>query len=145
MMQRIFSILCFILIAASLHAQQPPKMVEKEIEVGMIVKIMPCKKGGKTFESMDSYRKTRIVPGLAVIDSTTGEGVFENFFSPGDFDAKRLTCEYGNKKYKVAALRVFDDEKTGKEKRVMILYTKDPLTVIWVEFDKAVELKEIEF
>lgn len=143
-MIRIFSICCLLFISSVAKAQQP-ELVDKEIAVGMTVKIMPCKKGQKSFESMDSYRKTRIVPGQAVIDSATGDGVFENFFSPGDFDAKRLSCEYGNKKYKVAALRVFDDEKTGKEKRVMILYTKDPLTVIWVEFDKAVELKEIEF
>jgi hypothetical protein len=45
----------------------------------------------------------------------------------------------------VAALREFDDEKTKETKRVMILYTKDPYTMIWVEFDKAIELKEIEF
>jgi len=143
-MIRIFSICCLLLITNIARAQRP-EPVDKEIAVGMMVKIMPCKKGKKSFESMDSYRKTRIVPGQAVIDSATGDGVFENFFSPGDFDAKRLACEYGNKKYKVAALRVFDDPKTGKEKRVMILYTKDPLTVIWVEFDKAIELKEIEF
>lgn len=120
-------------------------VVEKELEIGMLVKITPCAKGKTSFEAMDMYRKTRIPTSTIEIDSTTGEGIFENFFAPGDFDAKRLPCDYGNKKYRVAALKIFEDKETEAERRVMILYTKDPLTMIWVEFDKAVELKEIEF
>jgi hypothetical protein len=119
-------------------------VVEKEIEVGMKVKIMTCKGKGKSIESMDLYRKTRI-PETILIDTATGDGIFESFFTPGDFDAKRLPCSYSNKSYIVAALRLFNDEKTGIEKRVMILYTNDPYALIWVEFDKAIELKEISF
>lgn len=131
--------ICFV--AFHIKAQQA---IEKNIEVGMLVKITSCPKGVKSFESMDIYRKTRI-PEKINIDSVTGEGIFENFFNVGDFDAKRLPCEYGNKKYKVAALQIFDDEKTNTQRRIMILYTSDPLALIWVEFDKAVELKEVEF
>jgi hypothetical protein len=120
-------------------------LVEKQLEIGMLVKITPCKKGKSSFEAMDMYRKTRIPTSVIQIDSATGEGIFENFFAPGDFDAKRLPCDYGNKKYRVAALKIFADKETGEERRVLILYTKEPLTMIWVEFDKAVELKEIEF
>lgn len=134
---------CFSIVAVfTAHAQA---LVDKNIEVGMTVKIMPCKAGKTNLQTMDMYRKTRIPNGPVGIDSATGEGVFENFFAPGDFDTKRLPCEYSNKKYKVAALRVFDDPKTGKEKRVMILYTKEPLTMIWVEFDKAIESGELTF
>jgi hypothetical protein len=119
-------------------------MVEKEIAVGMKVKIATCKDKGKSIESMDLYRKTRI-PETILIDTATGEGIFESFFTQGDFDAKRLPCSYSNKSYIVAALRLFADEKTGIEKRVMILYTNEPYALIWVEFDKAIELKEISF
>lgn len=91
------------------------------------------------------YRKTRIPTSTIEIDSATGDGIFENFFAPGDFDAKRVPCEYGNQKYRVAALKIFEDKDTGAERRVLILYTKEPLTMLWVEFDKAIELKEIEF
>jgi hypothetical protein len=94
---------------------------------------------------MDMYRKTRIPTSTIEIDTATGDGIFENFFAPGDFDARRLPCDYGGKTYIVAALKVFEDKETGGERRVMILYTKEALTMIWVEFDKAVELKEIEF
>lgn len=120
-------------------------LVEKQIEIGMLVKITPCKKGKSSFEGMDMYRKTRIPTSRIEIDSATGDGIFENFFAPGDFDAKRVPCDYGNQKYRVAALRIFEDKDTGTERRVLILYTKEPLTMIWVEFDKAIELKEIEF
>jgi hypothetical protein len=145
-MKQLFSVALLIMAAFTMHAQTPQQsMVDKEITVGMTVKIPACKKGKTIIESMDRYRKTRMVPGEVVIDSVTGDGIFESFFAPGDFDAKRLTCDYSNQKYKVAALRVFEDEKTKQDKRVMILYTKDPWTMIWVEFDKAIELKEIEF
>jgi hypothetical protein len=143
-MIRLLLTLSLLVASATCFAQQM-KLIDKEIAVGMTVKILPCKKTGTTLESMDMYRKTRIPEGKIEIDTASGEGVFENFFAPGDFDAKRLPCEYGDKKYKVAALRVFEDEKTKAEKRVMILYSSDPYTMIWVEFDKAIELKEIEF
>jgi hypothetical protein len=133
------------IMAFNLYLQGQTTLVEKQIEIGMYVKINPCTKGKSSFESMDMYRKTRIPASKIEIDSATGDGIFENFFTPGDFDARRLPCEYGNKKYKVAALKVFDDKDTGEERRVMILYTKESLTMIWVEFDKAVALKEIEF
>lgn len=134
--------ICLLLCTQVSFAQQ---LVEKQLEIGMLVKINSCKAGKTSFESMDMYRKTRIPDSTIEIDSATGEGIFENFFAPGDFDAKRAPCEYGNKKYRVAALRIFEDEETNTERRVMILYTKEPLTMLWVEFDKAVELKEIEF
>lgn len=121
---------------------QDKVLVEKNIEVGMWVNIPSCQNGKEHFVSMDLYKKTRYKSDeLIKIDSSSGEGVFEYFFTPGDFDAKRLPCSYGKQQYKVAALHVF--EKDGAEKRVMILYTKDKLSVIWVEFDKAVELEEI--
>lgn len=132
------------LLLAIFHASSQT-LVEKQLEIGSFIKITPCKKGAASFEAMDMYRKTRIPTTTIQIDSASGEGIFENFFAPGDFDARRLPCDYGNKKYRVAALKIFEDKDTGAERRVMILYTKDPLTMIWVEFDKAVELKEIEF
>jgi hypothetical protein len=144
-MKNILSITIIGLLIAVLPATAQPTLVEKQLEIGMTVKITPCKKGSSSFEAMDMYRKTRIPTTAIQIDSATGEGIFENFFAPGDFDARRLPCDYGNKKYKVAALKIFEDKDTGEERRVLILYTKEALTMIWVEFDKAVALKEIEF
>jgi hypothetical protein len=144
-MKSICGFICFVcLTVSSAYCQQTPKPIEKNIEVGMYVNIKPCSKDATFIESMDLYRKT-LIPKPMVIDTATGDGIFEQFFAPGDFDAKRLPCSFGGKKYKVAALRVFDDKETKQEKRVMILYTPDSLALIWVEFDKAIELKEITF
>lgn len=140
---RTFITILFLACTLNSFAQQ--ELIEKQIEVGMMVKLTACKSGTKSFVSMDRYRKTRIPNAEIVIDTLTGDGVFENFFTPGDFDAQRLPCEYGNQKYKVAALREFEDAESKTPKRVMILYTRDQYTMIWVEFDKAVELKEITF
>ncbi len=92
---------------------------------------------------MDLYKKTRYLTTDTIkIDSASGEGVLEFFMKPGDFDARRLPCEYGNKKYRIAALHVFETND-NKQKRVMILYTADKLSVIWVEFDDAYENGEL--
>ncbi len=140
-MMRIFILLFFSNFITSAFAQQ---MVDKSIEIGMTVHINKCNATKKSFESMDIYTKTRYPKTGIKIDTLTGDGIFENFFAPGDFDAKRLPCEYGNKNFKIAAFRTFD-EKDGKQRRVMICYTGKKRSMIWVEVDKALELKEIEF
>ncbi len=137
-------LILFVLFLSCLQASAQQHYVNKNIEVGMNVHINKCKKGQTSFESMDLYTKTRFPETKIKVDSATGEGIYESFFSPGDFDAKRLPASYGNADYKIATLRAFDD-KNGKQKRVVICYTKNKLSMIWIELDKALELKEIEF
>jgi hypothetical protein len=139
---RSLSVILLLFAFSPVFAQY--ELVKKNIEVGMFVRIKKCKPGKKSFETMDLYTKTRYPETGIKIDTLSGEGVFENFFAPGDFDARRLPASYGNKKYKIAALRIFD-EKDGKEKRVMICYTGNKRSMIWIEVDKAVAQKEIEF
>ena len=136
-------LLMLILFNTTFIFSQPMKEVEKNIEVGMFIKIKNCVSPSKSFESMDLYTKTRYPAKGFQIDSASGEGIFDQFFTPGDFDAKRLPCSFENQKYRVAALKVFPLK--GGEKRVMICYTENPLSLIWIEFDKAVGLKEIEW
>jgi len=132
----------FILTFISTNLFAQSHLVQKNLEVGAIIHINKCK--DVSFVSMDIYTKTRYPESGIKIDSITGDGVFENFFDPGDFDVKRLPASYGDHNYKVAALRVFDD-KDGSQRRVMICYTQNKRSMIWVEIDKAFELKEIEF
>jgi hypothetical protein len=139
--REISAIIIFFLITKASFAQDA---IEKNIEPGMYVKLTPCKIGSQ-YISMDVYTKTRFNANeKPSIDSTTGEGLFEYFFKPGDFDASRLPCTYGNKSYRVASLHLLPSQD-GNEKRVMLLYTADPYKIIWVEFDKAVELEEISW
>ncbi len=119
-------------------------VIEKNIEPGMYITLTPCKSNSQ-YVSMDIYSKTRFNANeKPTIDSTTGEGLFEYFFKPGDFDASRLPCTYGNKSYRVASLHILPAQD-GSEKRVILLYTSNPYKIIWVEFDKAVELEEINW
>lgn len=118
---------------------------EVKLEVGTLVTIPACKSGNKNFKYIDLYTKTRYLStDIIKIDSTTGEGLLEFFMKPGDFDAKRLPCEYGGKIYRIAALHIFEVEG-NKEKRVMLLYTSDARSILWVEFDDAYENGEILF
>jgi hypothetical protein len=143
-MIRYILLIVFAILFINLQAQM--QMVEKVIEVGMVVKIGSCANGKKAFESMDQYVKTRYPANDIKRDSITGEGIFEWFFTTGDFDAKRLPCDYSNMLLKVAALRELPDKEHPDEmRRVMFLYGKSPLELIWVEFDKAMELKEISW
>lgn len=121
---------------------QGMQQVEKNIEVGMEVTLKPCS-ASMYYRYLDLYTKTRFdADKPPQIDSTSGEGLYEFFFTPGDFDASRLPCNYAGKSYRVAALHVFEDEN-AKEKRVMLLYTSEPLKIIWVEFDDAVLNEEL--
>ena len=136
----------FLIFFYSASAQY--QVIKKNVAVGMYVHIKTCKTGASNFQYIDLYTKTRYPDTGIMIDTLTGDGVFENFFAPGDFDAKRLPAAYGENKYKIAALRIFDDpdDKTGKaKKRVMICYTGDKMSLIWIEVDKALTNKEIEF
>ena len=135
------NLLVILLIAFSSNLFAQSKLVTKSLEVGATIHINKCKE--KAFVSMDIYTKTRYPKSEIKIDTLTGDGIFENFFDPGDFDVRRLPADYGNHNYKVAALRVFE-QKDGSQKRVMICYTKNKLSMIWVEIDKAIELNEIE-
>lgn len=118
---------------------------EVKLEVGTLITIPVCKSGNKNFTYIDLYTKTRYLATDTIkIDSATGEGLLEFFMKPGDFDAKRLPCEYGGKTYRIAALHIFDVDG-NKQKRVMLLYTTDARSILWVEFDDAYENGEIQF
>lgn len=139
---KIYLVILLSFLSISGFAQQ--NKITKNIEVGMYIHINKCKPKAKAFINMDLYTKTRYPDAGIKIDSLTGDGVFENFFAPGDFDAKRLPASYGNKKYKIAALRIFEEED-GKERRVMICYTGNKRSMIWIEIDKALDANEISF
>lgn len=133
------SLIVFILFAA-----KPAFCQVKDIEVGMLVKIAACNKASETFKNIDIYTKSLVPDTIILVDSTTGEGVYESFFVKGsEIDGKRLPCSYSNKKFKVAALREFDIK--GKPTRVMLLYGHTPNELLWVVFDKAVEENEISW
>ena len=110
----------------------------------MFVKTAACNKASKTFKNIDIYTKSLVPDTIIPVDSATGDGVYESFFVKGsEIDGKRLPCSYGNKKFKVAALREFDIK--GKPTRVMLLYGHAPNELLWVVFDKAVEENEISW
>ncbi|OYU94948.1 MAG: hypothetical protein CFE21_14830 [Bacteroidetes bacterium B1(2017)] len=115
---------------------------QKAIEVGQYIKIAKCKNGQPEFVSMDVYARTKPY-NKSKIDTLTGDGLLDAFFNDKSIDAKRLPCSMGGYKYKIAALHEFEEK--GTTKRVMILYTAYPLTLIWVELDKAIELGELDF
>lgn len=116
-------------------------LTEKSIEVGQFLYINPCNKNQKEFISMDVYARTKPY-NKKLIDTTTGDGLLDEFFKDKSIDAKRLPCSMGGHKYRIAALHQFNE--AGQNKRVILLYTAYPLTLIWVELDKALELGEIK-
>jgi len=135
---RIFIVSIFLFFSCFLHAQ----IEVRNIEVGSLIKIVVCKKGQKNFESMDVYARESLMD-KSHVDSLSGEGIFEAFFKGSGIDAKRLPCIMGGRKYKIAALKEFEVDK--KIKRVILCYTASPLTLIWIDLDRAIETKEIDF
>lgn len=130
--------LFLLCMATFAHAQA------QDIRVGMKVKIGACKAGAKHFTYIDLYTKTLFKDTIIPVDTATGDGLFESFFTPGEFDGKRLSCSYGNKSYRVACLREFET-KNGSTERVMLLYSGKFNELLWVQFDKALEAGEISW
>ena len=118
------------------------EFIKKNLEVGTYLKINSCKKGKKEFVAIDIYARTNAY-NKSKVDTLTGEGLLAEFFKETSIDAKRLPSSMGGKKYKIAALHEFDDN--GATKRVVLCYTTYPLTLIWIELDKALELGEITY
>lgn len=129
-------LLLLLLSLAALGVQ-----AQTTLEVGKYIRTKPCKKGAENFESMDIYARTKPYD-LSKVDTLTGEGFVNEFFNDKSIDAKRLPCSMGGYTYKIMALQVVEDK--GTTRRVVICATKYPLTVIWIELDKALELGEIE-
>ncbi len=98
--------------------------------VGDSVIIAKCPKDG--FKYIQYYKKTRFPNPNATYNKTTGDDFYESFFLDGDFDAKALPCEFGNKKYKIISIKIFADKTTGADRPVMFLELA-PNTVAWVE------------
>ncbi|MCG9881743.1 MAG: hypothetical protein MH472_14190 [Bacteroidia bacterium] len=141
-MKAFFSIV-FIFLSSILWAQNPKEeVVVKTLEVGQKLRINACKSGQTEFASMDVYARTKAYNEKKV-NKKTGEGLIEEFFKDKSIDAKRLPCVMGNKQYTIAAYHEF--EVKGETKRVVLCYTAYPLTLIWIELDKAIELGEISF
>lgn len=102
----------------------------RAMQVGDSVIISDCPKDG--FQYIQYYKKTRFPNANATYNKTTGDDFYEYFFLDGDFDAKTLPCEYGNKKYKIISIKIFADKTTGADRPVMFLELAQN-TVAWVE------------
>lgn len=141
-MKYIFSLILFISGSVVFAQVNKEILVEKTMEVGQKLKIKPCKVGQTEFVSIDVYARTKPYDSKTV-NKATGDGLMEAFFSDKSIDAKRLPCVMGNQSYTIAAYHEFEVEK--EIKRVVLCYTVYPLTLIWIELDKALELGEIDF
>ncbi len=136
-MKKLLLLLPFLMLSRFGFGQETQ---QKAIEVGSYIHVNACKKGAPEFESMDVYARTKPY-NKSKVDTLTGEGLLDEFFNDKSIDAKRLPCVMGNKNYRIAALQEFEDK--GQIKRVILCYTAYPLTLIWIELDKAIALNEI--
>jgi len=107
--------------------------------VGDSVIISSCPKNG--YQYIQYFKKTRFPNPNATYNKESGDDFYEYFFLDGDFDAKILPCEYGNRKYKIISIKIFSDKTTGADRLVMFLEL-GLNTVAWVEVN-AVAAVEI--
>jgi len=140
MMKHLIAFAVLLSLYQNISAQN--NIQKKELNVGDYILIKPCRKGAKEIISMDVYSRTNPYR-KSKVNMQTGEGLYEEFFKDKSIDAKPLPCVMSGKKYKVAALQEFN--VNGQYKRVVLCYTSYHLTLIWIEFDKALQNNEIIF
>jgi len=122
----------------------PPPEEEVEIEIGRGDTALIGKTSLSEFVHLDIYRRTRWDPDAPGYDTATGNGFYQSFFK-GDYDAAELPALYAGRKFVILGVEVLKNKNTGKDMNIMYLHGDVENSVIWVDFDRAVETREISF
>jgi hypothetical protein len=122
----------------------PAPLVEEEIDIGCGDTAIIGKTSLSEFVNLDIYRRTRWDPEATAYDTATGNGFYQSFFK-GDYDAAELPALYAGRKFVILGVEILKNKNTGKDMNIMYLHGDVENSVIWVDFDRAVETKEISF
>lgn len=122
----------------------PVPQEEIEIEIGRGDTALIGKTSLSEFVHLDIYRRTRWDPDAPGYDTATGNGFYQSFFK-GDYDAAELPALYAGRKFVILGVEVLKNKNTGKDMNIMYLHGDVENSVIWVDFDRAVETREISF
>lgn len=123
---------------------KPAPPVDEEIDIGRGDTAVIGKTSMSEFVHLDIYRRTRWDPDAPGYDTATGNGFYQSFFK-GDYDAAELPALYAGRKLVILGVEILKNKNTGKDMNIMYLHGDVPNSVIWVDFDRAVETKEISF
>ncbi len=117
---------------------------EIEVEIGRGDTAVIGKTALAEFVHLDIYRRTRWDPDAPGYDTATGNGFYQSFFK-GDYDAAELPSLYAGRKFVILGVEILKNKNTGKDMNIMYLHGDVENSVIWVDFDRAVETREISF
>ncbi len=112
------------------------------IKVGNQLFIKPCNPSKPEFVGIEIYSRNEIYDKTNV-DSLTGKGLSQAFFSTKNLDGKRLPCSMGGRSYTIAAIDNYTDK--GITHRIVLLYDYYPLNLIMVDYESAVLNNEIGY
>lgn len=131
--------LLVIIPALALHAQDE-EYPEVELTIGDTLIFGDCK--GDNYSYIDLYTKTRFEETDLTYDSLSGEGFYDYFFSTGDFDIRRLPCNFAQTKCIITAVNTFTDDK-GNQRMVIFATIVAGEKVAWIEAEPAFEAGEV--
>ena len=112
------------------------------LKVGNQLFIQPCNANKPEFVGIEIYSRNEIYDKTNV-DSLTGKGLSQAFFSTKNLDGKRLPCSMGGRAYTIAAIDNFTDK--GITHSIVLLYDYYPLNLIMVDYESAVLNNEIGY
>jgi hypothetical protein len=136
-MKTLFFSLFFITNFLSI-AQQKNKLF---IKVGNQLFVKACKVNKPEFVGIEIYSRNEIYD-KSNVDSLTGKGLSQAFFSTKSLDGKRLPCSMGGRAYTIAAIDTFTEK--GITHNLVLLYDYYPLNLIMVDYESAVLNNEVE-
>lgn len=110
------------------------------LKVGNQLFINACKENKPEFVGIEIYSRNEIYDKTNV-DSLTGKGLSQAFFSTKSLDGKRLPCTMGGRAYTIAAIDQFTDK--GITHRIILLYDYYPLNIIMVDYESAILNNEV--
>jgi hypothetical protein len=115
------------------------------LTVGDSITLQPCSNAEYGYLSIDIVVKTRWVDRGLSYDTITGAGFYYYFFNEGDFDSKRLPCDYKGQKFRIAGFQTIKNEEGTDRLIVFGQINNDPKTALWVDMEQAIALKEVSF
>lgn len=128
MIKRVFLIFLYLTIGILESRAQS----EVQIQVGSILELAPT--DSASYQYIDLYTKTRFETAEVSQDSISSAGLYNYFFSRGDFDAYRLPATMQGQQLRIAAFQNVED-KEGNIRTIILCWFQQNKSMIWIEMN----------
>lgn len=131
-MRKTLIFLCTLLLVITTHIAKAQDSENVQLKIGDLLELAPIDSNNYSF--IDVYIKTRFTLNPLSYDSLTGRGLYDYFFTKGDFDAKRLPAKHAGKMIRIDGFQNVEGEN-GKNRTIILAWLEKDVSMIWIEME----------